>query len=50
MNRAASGVVKHFRDAGLGGRFSSIVEDTEPLDVAIGEIAGTLTGQQLTNR
>lgn len=40
--------VHHFADSGLSGRLSSILADAKPLDVVLGEIIGTLTGQQLT--
>ena len=42
------GVTVHrFHDSGPGGRVSSFVVGSQPLDVVFGEIVGSLTGQRL---
>ncbi len=39
--------VYHFNGPGLFGRLASMIADAKPLDVIFGEIAASLTGQQL---
>jgi hypothetical protein len=42
--------VEHFTDAGLAGRPASMLVDAKPLDVVLGDVIGSLTGQQLQQR
>lgn len=39
--------VYHFNDSGMGGRVASVLADAKPLDVVLGDIVGSLTGQRL---
>ncbi|TDP92922.1 vWA domain-containing protein [Labedaea rhizosphaerae] len=39
--------VYHFTGSGLGARLASVFADGKPLDVVLGEIVGSLTGQHL---
>lgn len=39
--------VHRFTDSGPGGRVASVMVDARPLDVVLGDVVGSLTGQQL---
>ena len=39
--------VEHFTSSDVTGRAASVVVDAKPLDVVLGDIVGSLTGQQL---
>lgn len=42
--------IHHFTDSGAKARVASILADAKPLDIVLGQIAGSLTGQHLKQK